>query len=434
LLRGAMSPAPPLGKLLEAAEGRSLELDSEGEGLRDELAALDKEVVDKRAEKTIASQKAVQELLKKKETLQKKSRLMDAAAGHVRLALAKLKRAQAAGLDDWKELKEEKLKLSDFAADRLKDKAEVTRLEAAACGASLSIDGSNLTFVGSSKGFTALKGALEQLESAYSCDVEVEAVTLRLLDVRGSLQRIGTKHSVSITAETSAGLVRISGAADQARKAEKDLKFRLTGKADLPCPKDLQAAARRHSKDVIEVETGAFVELVRGDFGGDYVMHIRGDSEGVHEAEEQLRTWIDERGFVATTQLADLNTEKWQQFTDDVWHFGEKFDQQFGIKTVLSDNGGWIRMRDPVAKHWEAEGFAAANWWGPAREELKQVMDWYSSQAKEEAAAEVKAEAEANAKAKAEAKAKAKAKAKAVEEDDAWGAAPEADITLGHRW
>mmetsp|Transcript_67369 Transcript_67369/g.170520 ORF Transcript_67369/g.170520 Transcript_67369/m.170520 type:complete len:429 (+) Transcript_67369:1-1287(+) len=428
-----MSPAPPLNTLLEAAEGRSLELDSESETLRDELAALEKEVVDKRAEKTIAAQKAVQELLKKKETLQKKSKLMDAAAGHVRLALAKLKRAQAAGLDDWKELKEEKLKLSDFAADRLKDKAEVTRLEAAACGASLKIEGSALTFNGSSKGFDALKSALEQLESAYSCDVEVEAVTLRLLDIRGGLQRLEKKHSVSLTADSGAGLVRISGSAEQARKAEKDLKWRLTGKEDLPCPKELNSASRRHAKDIIEVETGAFVEVARGDFGGDLVMHIRGDQEGVQEAKDQLQTWIEERGFVTTKPLANLDQAKWQQFTDDMWHFGEKFDQQFGVKTAVSDSGSWVRLRDPSAKNWEAEGFAAAGWWDTVRGELKQVMDWYSSQAEEEAKAEAKAKVEAEAKAKAKAKAQAKAKAKAAE-DDAWGAAPEADITLGHRW
>jgi len=402
--------APALAALLEATEGRSTELDAESEGLAAEVAALDLEIADKRAEKTIAAQNEVRELLKSKEALAKKAKLIGAAAGHVRLALAKLQRAKQAGLEDWKELREETVKLSDFARERLKEEATVAQLEASCAGGSVKVDGGSLAFAGSSAGLEGLRRALEQLESAYSCTIEVDALTLGILERRKALERQGEKHGVTVAKDAGGASVIVSGAAEKARKAEQMLKFMMSGKVDLPCPKELAGAAKAHAQDV-EVETGSYVEVLRGGFGGGSIVHIRGDSEGVKDAEERMRAWFDERegaysSFVEAPSLAKLDAAKTAELTNDLWHFGQKF----AIAASLCEGGVRVELRGPAGGTWEA----------PARAELKQLSDWYSQQSEEAGSAG--------------AKAKATAQPTKKEEDDGWGAAPEAQFELGHKW
>jgi len=400
----------PLAVLLAAASGRSESLGAEGAKLEEELAAVDKEVNDKRAEKTIAAQEAVKDLLKRREALQKKARLLEAAAGHVRLALAKLQRAQAAGLQDWRELREERLKLSDFAVQRLKEKEAMAGLEAASGGGTLAVEGTALVFTGNAASLPALKAAVDALESGYSVNVEVEADMLRLLETRGELKRMGEKHGAELSSDGNG--VSIAGAVEGVKKAEKALKWLLSGKADLTCPRELFGACKAQAKD-LEAATGALVEVVRGGFGGGGIVHIRGNSECVQEAEEQLRNWLDERegaysAFVEIREaFAKLSPEELQQFNGDLGHFGRKF----GISAWAAD--GQIELRGPAGGDWEA----------PARAELKQIVDFYAPPAP--------------APKKEATKAKAKPKAKApepVEEEDGWGAAPEADFELGHKW
>lgn len=378
----------------------------ESTSVRDELSALEKEVVEKRAEKTIAAQNAVRELLKKKEALMKRSKVVDAAAEHVRQALVKLQRTKAAGLQDWRELEDEKLKLSDYAAELLRDKATLAGLKAASSGGTLSMDGANLTFVGSSSALLALKKALEELESSYSCSVEVEGTLLRLFEGRSELKRFGDKHGVVMTAQD--GNVKISGPADKARKAEKAFRFNLTGKVDLPCPRDLSGAAKVQAKEV-EADTGAYIEVVRGGFGGGSIVHIRGGYECVSDAEEKMREWFDQREgaysvFIDMTDVfKKLGPEKVQQFGTDLVQFGQKFR--------IAATTGELRV--------ELRGVASGEWEAPARAELQQIVDWYSTQA------------EGAPKAKAKAAAAAKA---VVPDESGWGEAPEAEIELGHKW
>mmetsp|Transcript_90454 Transcript_90454/g.281168 ORF Transcript_90454/g.281168 Transcript_90454/m.281168 type:complete len:397 (+) Transcript_90454:74-1264(+) len=394
----------PLAALLDATAGRSADLDAESSAMGAELAALDREIAERREEKTIAAQSAVKELLKTKEVLQKKARSLGTAAGHVRLALAKLQKAQAVGLQDWKEFREEKLALSAFALAQLQDAAVMARLKAACGGGMVTVEGNTLAFAGGCKVVPAVKKALELVESSYSASVEVEAETLRFLESRGELRRIAEKHSVSISVEE--GHVHVTGVVEGARSAEKAVKWLLTGKASLACPRELIGAAKAQAKE-LEAETGALLEVLRSGAGGGVVC-IRGDVDCVREAEEQMRVWLDDREgaysvFVeAAEALERLGPQKLEELRGDLAHFGSKF----GIAALPV--GGRLELRGPAGGGWEA----------PARAELRQILDFY---APAPAAQGPRGPQEPEQPAQAE-------------PEDAWGAAPEADFELGHRW
>jgi len=394
----------PLPVLLDALKGRSGDLDLESASLNQELEEIDRDVAEKRATKTIAAQEAVKELLRRKEGLQKKARQLGAAAGHARLALARLQRAQAAGLQDWRELREERLGLSDFALRQCQDPKAVAGLQAAGKGGTVALEGSKLLFTGSSTALAAVKQAIEALESSFSVVVELEGDMLRLLETRGELKRIADKHGVEIS--TDARGISISGAVESARKAENAITWQLSGKADLNCPRDLIGATKAQAKE-LEPETGALIEVVRGGFGGGGIVRIRGNTDCVQEAEEQMRAWLDQRegaysAFVeAKEAMSKLTPDKVEQLSGDLVHFGRKF----GIAATVDT--AHVELRGPAGGDWEA----------PARAELRQILDFYAPAAPE--------------KAKAKAKAKEKPKPK---DDDVWGAAPEAEFELGHKW
>uniref|UniRef100_A0A7S4VE95 Uncharacterized protein n=1 Tax=Alexandrium monilatum TaxID=311494 RepID=A0A7S4VE95_9DINO len=397
----------PLEALLQAAAGRGTALDAEKGTLEEDLASMEKEVAAKRAEKSIAAMEAVKELLKQREALQKKARSLEAAASTVKLAVAKLQKAKAAGLPDWKELKEERLKLSDFAVKQLKEQAALDSLQEAGGRGAIVVEGSTLVFTGGATVLPDVKKALEALESSYSVSVELEADTLKLLDARGELKRLGSKHSVELAPDGTS--VSITGPVDSVKITEKTIKWLLTGKAELSCPRELIGACKSQAKDV-EAETGAFIEVARGGFGGSGMVRIRGDSECVAQAEEQLRTWLDDREgaysvFIEIKEaFAKLSSEKLGQFNGDLVHFGQKL----GI-TAYAENGK-VELRGPQGGNWET----------PARAELHQIVDFYAPPA----AAPKAAKAQATPKAKAPEPA----------EDSGWGAAPEADFELGHKW
>jgi len=329
--------------------------------------------------------------------------VLGVAAGHARLALAKLEKAEAAGLQDWRELREERLALSDFALERCKDANALATLQGS--GGTVAVEADKLVFTGSSKALSAVKQALEALESSFSTTMELEADILRLLETRGELKRLAEKHSLEISADAKS--VSIAGPKESVRKAEKAITSQLSGRADIPCPRDLVGATKAQAKDM-EPATGALIEVVRGGFGGGGIVRIRGNAECVQEAEEQMRAWLDQRegaysAFVEVKEsLAKLSPEKLEQLSGDLVHFGRKF----GIAATV--DGCRVELRGPAGGEWEV----------PARAELFQILDFY-----------VPAPAPEKAKAKTKAKEKPK-----PQEEDAWGAAPEAEFDLGHKW
>eukprot|EP00405_Crypthecodinium_cohnii_P042607 CAMPEP_0206552302 /NCGR_PEP_ID=MMETSP0325_2-20121206/16011_1 /ASSEMBLY_ACC=CAM_ASM_000347 /TAXON_ID=2866 /ORGANISM="Crypthecodinium cohnii, Strain Seligo" /LENGTH=395 /DNA_ID=CAMNT_0054052173 /DNA_START=46 /DNA_END=1233 /DNA_ORIENTATION=+ len=395
-----MAPSP--SALLEAATARKSELDEDVESAKGEIAALDTQIAEKRAERTIAAQNAVKDLLKDKEALMKKIRLSEGAAKHVSLALEKLQLAVAAGLDDWKALIEEKVAMSDFAQKRLKeDPSCLKMLEASTSGGKLTLEGPKLAFKGGSQGLENLKKALAGLESGYSCTVEVEIVMMGVLDRRDWFNKQADKHGVEVEKDANGTSVTISGPAEKAKKLADSLKFLLTGKADLYCVRDLIAPCRTSAKE-IEEQTGAFIDVLKGGFGGGGLIYVRGDREGVAEAEEKMRAFIDAKEgkysvFLDVPFYQKLDPEKAQHFENDLPAFGAAC----GMEAWMSEDKLRLEMRGPAAnKNWETK----------ARTEFKQLSGWYLQQLKEAS------------------------KPKAPKEDDPWGPAPEAEFELGHKW
>lgn len=399
---------PSFEILLQAVNIRKSILSSESSSITDDLAAIDQEIADKRAEKTIAAQNEVKDLLKKKETLMQRSKFLLNAAKHVQLAFAKLNAVEIAGLQDWQELVKERLKLSPFAKEQLDQKSVMNKLHTVAGGGTLSIEGDFLVFAGASKFLDPLKKAVDALETSFSTSLEVEAEFLRFLESRGELKRFTERHEAEFSAEGST--LTISGSVANVRKAEKSVKFLTSGALDMPCPRNLVGAAKARAKEW-EAETGTYIDVVRGTAGSESKLLVRGDAECVRDAEERVHAWLDESegaysAFVDISQaLQRMEPGKVDTFSNDLGHLGNKF----GILARLSQNR--VELRGPQTGDWEKA----------ARSELNMIVDFYAPPAKPTTAAA----------------AKQKSKAKPAEkepEDDTWGAAPEAEFDLGHKW
>jgi len=315
---------------------------------------------------------------------------------------------ESAGLQDWRELVKERLKLSPFAKEQVAQKSVMSNLHTVAGGGTLSVEGDVLVFAGAAKFVDPLKKAVDALETSFSTSVDVEAELLRLLESRGQLKRFKERHEAEFSVQ--GGTITISGSVENVRKAEKAIKFLTTGAMDLPCPRQLVGAAKAQAKE-LEAETGAYIDVVRGTAGSESMFVVRGDAEGVRDAEERLHAWLDETEgaysvFVDISEaLKRMDPGKVDTFSNDLGHLSNKF----GILARLSQNR--VELRGSKTGDWEKAG----------RSELNMIVDFYAPLAKP-----TKAPA-----------AKQTPKAKPVEkepEDDAWGAAPEAEFDLGHKW
>jgi len=398
----------PLQALLEAAEGRGVELEACRVQQKGQLDDLEAEIAAKRSEKSIAAQNAVRELLKKREGLEKDSGNLKRACEVLTRAVEKLHRASRLGLSDPAALHEEKITLSGFAKSRLCDgdgaTEAVEQLRRASGGAELEVKSGMLHYAGSKESLARLKAALSALESnfetAVACD---DPTTLRLMDSRGEFTRISTKHGVEIS-KGDAG-VRVTGPPAAAEKVASLLKFIFEGREDLDCPKSLVGSAKAKAKDV-EAETASLVEVLRtGGCGGGGVICIRGDEECVDQAAELLRGWLDEKEGAAS-QFVDVSPPiaSWSpqliaQFRGDLRILVQ--NKRVAVKDGALEPAGRLELRGPSGPV------------GDAAKELQMILDFYKGECSKEASA-------------AKAKTKPKAKPQPAEEDD-WGAAPMAE-------